>query len=62
MSRRLKLKHSEDAEIKLAELRDYWLKPSEPDSFYIDGFPTRIDQLADGFSTEAAATLRRALT
>jgi hypothetical protein len=47
-----------EQETTLETLRDYWLQPTEPNSFYLNGFPTRIDQLADLFSEEAAATLR----
>lgn len=47
---------------KLDALRDLWMQPVPPDAFYVNGFPTRLDQLADLYDEDIAARMRAILS
>lgn len=40
-------------------LRDLWMQPVPANSFYINGFPDRLAQLADLYDEDVADEMRR---
>jgi hypothetical protein len=52
----------ETAQQKLERITELWMQPVPANSFYINGFPDRLAQLADLYDEEIAAEMRSILT